>query len=242
MVLLRKLMEDFFMTDPVEAETLPIENLVRSRRCELGLSSVELTRRCGYKNTSKGLRRLQQLCSGEFDRAAGLIRWLPNALQIPASLVDRAVETSKRQIHEAQEAAWRAAFKPHAIILTEKRVPQPIFLAVLIGVDTLVRVDFDLAADRMSFVNHALDGICAKLTRWNPTFDRLKAVGSYPMPAFGRPTGFVINYATDRGVRFDLNGNALEVLPRAYRVGDAQLLLSGRKDGAGALRKIVGLG
>ena len=55
-VLLRQLTEDFFMSET--RQTLAIESLVRRRCMELGLSQPELTRRCGYKNISKGLRRL----------------------------------------------------------------------------------------------------------------------------------------------------------------------------------------
>ena len=46
-------------------EQLPIETLVSSRCKELGLRPVELIRRCGYKNASKGLRRLEDICSKE---------------------------------------------------------------------------------------------------------------------------------------------------------------------------------
>jgi len=37
--------------------------------------------------------------------------------------VTRAVETSEYQLHEAEEAACLADFKPHAIILTERKTP-----------------------------------------------------------------------------------------------------------------------
>ena len=54
-------MEDFFMSD-VE---LPIKTLITGRCNDLALRPVELVRRCGYKNISKGLRRLEQLCQGD---------------------------------------------------------------------------------------------------------------------------------------------------------------------------------
>jgi hypothetical protein len=58
-------------------QTLAIEALVGRRCSDLGLSSPQLIRRCGYKNISKGLRRLEQLCAGDFKRSAGLIAMLP---------------------------------------------------------------------------------------------------------------------------------------------------------------------
>jgi hypothetical protein len=48
---------------------------------------------------------------------------LPVALEMPAD-VKRAVEETQRQLLEAQETAWREAFKPHAIILTERERPE----------------------------------------------------------------------------------------------------------------------
>jgi hypothetical protein len=95
---------------------------------------VELIRRCGYKNIPKGLRRLEDLRGGEFQNTRGLISGLPQALDVPAELVQKAIDDTTRQRHEAYEAAWRAAFRPHAIILTDRRIPQPIFVAAMIGV------------------------------------------------------------------------------------------------------------
>ena len=67
MVLLRQTDGGFFMSE-TQQQPLAIEALV-SRRCdELGLSHKELIRRCGYKNVSKGLRRLEQLYAGRFQR------------------------------------------------------------------------------------------------------------------------------------------------------------------------------
>ena len=31
----------------------------------------------------------------------------------------------------------------------------------------------------------------------------------------------MVNYSPDRAVRFDLEGNAAEILPKAYRIGEA---------------------
>ena len=45
--------------------TLAIQLLITSRCRELRLGRAELVRRCGYKNVSKGLRRLEQLYVGK---------------------------------------------------------------------------------------------------------------------------------------------------------------------------------
>jgi len=48
------------------------------------------------------------------------------------------------------------------------------------------------------------------------------------VPAFGRIVGLAINYAPNRAVRFDLQGRALELLPRACRVGTATFTMKGK--------------
>jgi hypothetical protein len=50
-------------------------------------------------------------------------------------------------------------FQPHAVILTERSVPQPIFVAAIIGVERLLRVDFDLDGERKSYVQKSLEGV-----------------------------------------------------------------------------------
>jgi hypothetical protein len=69
-------------------------------------------------------------------------------LEVAAELVKEAVAATQRQIYEADEAAWRAAFRPHAVIVTEKDRPEQIFVAAIIGVERLLRVDHP-HADRL---------------------------------------------------------------------------------------------
>jgi hypothetical protein len=200
-----------------QQQTLAIEALVRGRCQELGLRPVELVRRCGYKNVSKGLRRLEQLRAGNFKSSFGLVVTLPAALEVPVEVVKDTVEKTERYLHDSAEAAWRAAFRPHAIIVTERSRPEPLFVAAFIGVDVLLRIDFDLTAAPVTFIKQSLDGLRQKLARWR---------GS--LPAFGRPVGFIVNYSPDRAVRFGLQGNPIELFDRAYRLGQAVLSIGGR--------------
>jgi len=216
------------------AMTLAIQMLIAGRCRELGLGHGELVRRCGYKNVSKGMRRLGQLCAGDLRKGQTLLRVLPIVLEVSPDVVKRAVEETRQQLNEAKtraaaekEAAWRAAFRPHGIILTERRRPEPIFVAAFFGVDRLLRVDFDLSASRASFVYQALNGIREKLS-----------LSSNEIPAFGRPTGVIVNYTPDRAVRFDMEGNALEILSQAYRPGEALLFIGRRPIPPGILPAI----
>jgi hypothetical protein len=201
----------------VQKNTFPICALL-SRRCnDLGLSPAGLIRRCGFANVSKGLRRLNQLYAGDFKHSAGLIEKLPAALGVPVDVVQSAVKATQQLIYEAEEAAWRAAFKPHAVILTERKIPQPIFVVAFIGVDALLRLDFDLTQTPDSFRDQAIDGLR----------QRVKS-GHGALPAFGRPTGFIVNYSPDHAVEFDLAGKPVRIFDRAHRLGSVQFIISGR--------------
>ena len=202
---------------PISGELLPIAALICGRSEELGWSAVEVVRRCGYKNIPKGLRRLEQLCQGDFARSTALMHALPSALEVGAEVVEQAVEQTQQNLREAEEVAWRERFRPHAVILTERKVPQPIFVAAMVGVERLLRVDLDHALDPATYVTQAMDGLKQRVTRWNGM-----------IPAFGRPVGFIVNFTPDSAARFDLDGNEVEVFDAAYRLGRAQFCIGGR--------------
>ena len=234
--------------------TLAIESFIRARLAELGLSDAEFLHRLGYRKLRKGREHLQHLYLGCFDHRH-LVQRLPLALDLPQSAVRAVVEETGRQLSAAEEAAYRADFEPHAVILTERLIPQPIFIVAFIGVSRLLRIDFDLTEQPETFVAEALDGLTRKLLEFDPD---LSAAGFTPdlirhrgviellgealgerfapevirrratLPAFGAPTGFVINYAPDHAIRYDLDGHAVETLGRAKRLGSTSFALSGR--------------
>ena len=210
-------------------DLLPIKTLISNRCDALSLRLSDLVRRCGYKNISKGLRRLESVQQGCFKGNEALIQALPSALEVPADVVKEAVAATQRQIYEANEAAWRAAFRPHAVILTEKDRPEQIFIAAIIGVERLLRVDLDPTEGEVTYIGQALKGIRQKFARWNPKGIDVSSVGlgDLPLPTFGRPVGVIVNYTPDRAVRFDLSGNPIEAFDRAHRIGEAQLFLKG---------------
>jgi hypothetical protein len=230
--------KDLAVTAPAQPSNHPIDELISSRCLELDVGPVELVRRCGYKNIAKGLRRLEQLHRGEVKSTRGLISGLPQALDLPAEVVQKAVDDTTKQLHEAHEAAWRASFKPHAIILTDRRIPHPIFVAAMVGVDELLRIDFPPAASPEMYPDLAIEGIRLKLAGWNRDFNRRKGLGSYQLPAFGHPTGFVVTYSPDQATSFDLGGNGVEVLSKAHRIGHATLHLKGSSIPLSAVLKI----
>ena len=79
-------------------EPLAIATLITSRCRDLGLSKPQLVRSAGYKNESKGLRRLQALIDGDLVSTWGLIQGLPVALRLPPDDISRAINQTREQI------------------------------------------------------------------------------------------------------------------------------------------------
>ncbi|MFZ3325669.1 MAG: hypothetical protein WA231_07145 [Methylocella sp.] len=208
---------------------LAIATLVRSRMIELSLSRGELAKR-GYKNLAKGIRRIDVLCGGDVEGTKQFLDALPQALETSAETVKRALDQTVREIKlverqeaEARDKIWRENFCPHAIILTERTVPSPIFVAAIIGVEKLLRIDLDATQGPVRFVRQVLDRL------------------PEGVPAFGKTAGFVINYSPDKAVRFDSNGQPIAILDKAVRPGTAVLLrLGGRPIAAEALGLVFG--
>jgi len=208
---------------------LAIATLIRSRMTELGLSRGEFAKRLGYKNIAKGIRRIDALCEGDIEGTKQFLDGLPQALETSAETVTLALEQTVRESElaekreaEARDKIWRENFCPHAIILTERTVPSPIFVAAIIGVEKLLRIDLDLTQRPVSFVRRVLDRLPEGVI------------------AFGKTVGFVINYSPDQAVRFDRNGQPIEILDKAVRPGSATLRLGRRPVIAEALQLVFG--
>jgi hypothetical protein len=117
-----------------ETNHCPAATLIRSRCLELGLNEAHLVRLAGYKNEAKGIRRLNSLIAGDLETTRWLIQKLPAALNLSTDVISGVIEQTRQQIAsmkrcEAEQAGmeWRENFQPHAIILTERTRPEPIF-------------------------------------------------------------------------------------------------------------------
>jgi hypothetical protein len=206
--------------------TSPIQALIEDRIRALGLKRRDLVLRAGYNNVAKGHRRLSELIGGDLDHhTGGLISRLPAALDVPAEVVNEAITATRQQQWEAADAAWRAAFKPHAIIITEHTRPTSITLAAFTGADRQLRVDFEPDTAVITYISQTL-----KAARQRS-----------PIPYFGQAVGVVVNYSPDYAVRFDLQGEPLEILPRAYEPGMLTVSIRGRPVPPGALAAILGI-
>jgi hypothetical protein len=63
------------------------------------------------------------------------------------------------------------------------------------GVNRILRVDFDSTGDPESYVGKALEGVRQRLVEFKGL-----------LPAFGGATGFILNYTSDFAIKFSLHG------------------------------------
>ena len=91
-------------------------------------------------------------------------------------------------------------------------------VAFFIGINRLLRVDFEQDTSPETFVAQALAGACKKLAEWK----------SRALPTFGRPLGVIVNYSPDHAIHYDLKGNEIEVFDKAYRLGEINFSISRR--------------
>ena len=85
----------------MEENSFEIEVLILNRTATLKLRRSDLVRRAGFKNVAKGLRRLDELCSGELKATRALIAGLPAALELPPEVIADAIRQTEQQIAEA---------------------------------------------------------------------------------------------------------------------------------------------
>ena len=205
--------------------SLPIQNLINERCRELGLRRRELVERCGYKNISKGIRRLEQVCAGDLEKTVSLLRGLPKALDLSPATVQQATEDTVRQIAAEADTRYRTSFEPHGYLLGTSDRPTQIFIFGLTGgPERWLKIPLDLSQPPANYAAQAL-----AVARRTPVVE-----------FFGATTGFIVNYTPDHAVRFDLEGRPVETLVYAYRPGEVTLYLSGRPFSMRVLGSVMG--
>jgi hypothetical protein len=207
----------------------PIHNLIETRRAGLGLRRGELARRCGFKNISKGVRRIENVCHGDLvsPAAKAVIVALPAALEAEASEVEKAVAetaviiTRVREEEEAKrEAAWRASFAPSAYLVgTESRPSSITIYGFGGGAERWLRIPLDLSQPPVTFMPQALT-----VVRRTPT-----------VTFFGPTTGFIVNFTPDHAVEFDTDGKPVASFEKAYRPGEVEIFIGKQRLPAGGL-------
>jgi len=204
-------------------DQLSIHNLIENRTKRLGLRRSELARRCGFKNVSKGIRRIDGVCFGDLDSpgAKMVLANLAGALEVDKDTIENAIRATREIIAQAErhaaaerEAAWRAAFKPHAYLVGSRDRPWSItFYGMTGGAERWLKIPLDLSQPPVTFAAQALE------------FAKRTPEVNY----FGPTTGFIVNYTPDSAVRFDLQGNPVEHLERAYIPGKVEVFIGKQK-------------
>lgn len=214
----------------------PLANLIQAQMRKLGLSDEALGRSLGYTNPAKAAGRLHALCNGlPLSAKSRCALWrLPAALNIAPDIVVQAVADTERMFakhgqavkeqrrleQEAEDAACRASFQPHAVILTEHTTPTQITMCGLTGGARCRRIiSFDLSQSPVTFITQALNAL--------PQQTMARCDGGRSVMFFGKVFGLIINYAPDAALRCNLKGEPLEVLDNAYRVGEVRLSFGG---------------
>jgi hypothetical protein len=92
----------------------------------------------------------------------------------------------------------KASFRPSAIVITEYRVPQPIFVAGSIGVERLILLgNLPARASRERQRTLALERLRVRISEWG---------GTGQIPAFGRALGVRVFHSEDENTAYDLKG------------------------------------
>ena len=112
---------------------LSIARLIRQRMQDLGITRGKLVRRMGYANIAKGCRRIDRICGGRVEFAESLRAELAEGLDVKVNVIDESIEVTRAELNEAEDQAYRATFKPHAVILTELNVPTQITFYAMTG-------------------------------------------------------------------------------------------------------------
>jgi len=223
------------------AET-PIARLIQDRMHQLGLTPEGLGARLGYRNPERAKGRFQALCDHRFtsQKSLSALTRLPEALGVPQVAIEAAVaETLALRAKMAEErrmtleAEWRAGFKPHAVILTERFCPTQITICALTGgIDRWRVIPLNLTKSPLTFISQALAALPERVIVGEDGRRRVRF--------FDEALGVVVNYSPDRAVCFSIDGEPIEVLPAAYRLGKLEVSIGGRRLPPSDLKRITG--
>ena len=158
-------------------EDLPLPRLITERAQTLGLGRRDLVSRCGYKNVSKGIRRLEQVYAGDLEKTVSLLRGLPKALDLSPAIVQQAIEDTVLQIAAEADARYRASFEPHGYLLGTSDRPSQIFIfGITGGAARWLKILLDLSQPPLSYAGQALSVVrtpritrCALTLRVGPS-------------------------------------------------------------------------
>ncbi|WP_159299800.1 hypothetical protein [Spiribacter sp. SSL99] len=184
-------------------EQTPLEQLVRDRMAALRRARGDIGQRLSPSNPSKALRRLDAFAATGALPEDNLCERLAGALGLPVTDIADAARATRKAIEAQAEADYRARFEPHAIWTTARSQPSSTAMAGFINAPARLRLPFPSGLPTEGYVAYCQDQAPSGI------------------PLYGPVTGFIINYTPDHARRYDLEGQPLETLQSAFRVGSA---------------------
>jgi hypothetical protein len=207
-------------------DAYPIGRFILDRAKTLGLSRTDLVRRFGYCGLTSGHAALTGfLLTGIVP--SFVMKKLADALEVDQDLINNLLVATSRQLHDeartqilAREEVYRAAFRWHLQVQTERRNPSPIFIAALLTTARLRIVD--LPDEAFSADRDTRDRVI-KAT----IIEHYQSQRGH-VPAFGGITGYahvcIAGYGgIDFGLPFDVCGEPAGPMRPVKRVAEAVL-------------------
>jgi hypothetical protein len=91
----------------MKANSIEIEVLILNRTAALKLTRSDLVRRAGFKNVAKGIRLLDELCSGDSKATRAPIAGLPAALELASEVIaDASDKESNKSPKRLLRSPW----------------------------------------------------------------------------------------------------------------------------------------
>ena len=162
----------------------------------------EVVEKLGYKNISKGLRRLDDLiksgsCHKEIhDR-------LPFALGVDAVLVKDAFEETKKQLQAEREECERKHFYPHIWIVHEQTRPNSITIVGLTGIHNWKEIKLP------KNINQKEWSVQEEIVRKNIKESKPKLI--YHGSMFGKVTEYIYRQTYEDSILFSAEGEVINM-------------------------------
>lgn len=208
-----------------DEDAYPISRFMADRARTLGLTRSNVARRLGYQDIGNAHKALAEtLTTGRVP--LHMSGHLAQALEIDQSVLDAVMDSTARQ----RQDEWRARlliqekehaphFQPHLRTETARTVPEPLFVAAMIGTARLRMVELPAetwqasASDRDQMVKQAIRAHHRAHNGHVPTFGAIRSYTLVTMPG----------YLADFGHPFDTAGNSAGPLQTVRRLGAATL-------------------
>ncbi|MBP7632945.1 hypothetical protein KBA41_02155 [Candidatus Ozemobacteraceae bacterium] len=184
------------------------------------------SRALGYRNSAKGIRRIEKFLAGD-EHGEDLLRRLATVLRLaPDDVITKAAADlgadRKREI-EVMVAKARAEFHPHLFVETERTIPSPIFVAVITG--SPYRRFIPVASADMS------------PAEIGDIIRRHYEASKGAIIAFGKITGYRYQQTFDNGMKFDTDGRFIGLFEApAESIPHMSLSCKGREIPSGVFR------